>query len=152
MAAKKVLNISRKTADRIVSEVVERAKEINAAPYPKFMHFVKKIAVFGSYLTDKEKLGDVDIAVLLERRREGDCGKHCDPQDDFYECVRMHNKNVYGFFQVMDFPYTIARQTLRNKSKSLSIHEYDELERMIEEWGTEHKVIYSLPRTSLYKS
>jgi predicted nucleotidyltransferase len=139
MAAKKVLNISRKTADRIVSEVVERAKEINASPYPKFMHFVKKIAVFGSYLTDKEKLGDVDIAVLLERKEECERGNW---EDDADECIRIHNKNVYNFFQVMSFPEKIVYQTLRNKSKSLSIHQYDELERMIKKWGTENKAVY----------
>lgn len=135
---KKALNISRKTADRLVSEVVERAKEINASPYPKFMHFVKKIAVFGSYLTDKKKLGDVDIAVLLELRRS----ELCDLQKDSAECVNIHNKNVYSWFEMMGFPDKIARQTLRNKSKALSIHQYDELERMIEDWNTPHKVIY----------
>lgn len=139
MAAKKTLNISRKTADRIVSEVVERAKEINASPYPKFMHFVKKIAVFGSYLTDKEKLGDVDIAVLFERREEFESG---DSEKDGLECIRIHNKNVYDFFEVLYFPERIVKQTLRNKSKSLSIHEYDELERMAKKWDTKHKVIY----------
>ena len=139
MAAKKVLNISRKTADRIVSEVVERAKVINASPYPKFMYFVKKIAVFGSYLTDKEKLGDVDIAVLLERKEECERGNW---EDDADECIRIHNKNVYNFFQVMSFPEKIVYQTLRNKSKSLSIHQYDELERMIKKWGTENKAVY----------
>lgn len=137
--SKKALNISRNTADRIISEVVERAKEINASPYPKFMHFIKKIAVFGSYLTDKEKLGDVDIAVLLERR-EGYVRD--DYRENALECIRIHNKNVYDFYEQLYFPEKIARQTLRNRSKSLSIHDYDELERMIEEWGTEHKVIY----------
>lgn len=136
---KKALNISRATADRIISEVVERAKEINASPYPKFMHFVKKIAVFGSYLTDKEKLGDVDIAVLLERREDG-------VKDDWHEnaieCIEIHNKNVSDWFEQFHFPEKIAKQTLRNRSKSLSIHEYSELERMIEEWDTKHKVIY----------
>ena len=139
MAAKKTLNISRKTADRIVSEVVERAKQINASPYPKFMHFVEKIAVFGSYLTDKEKLGDVDIAVKLKRRKED---KHPDPLHDAYECIRLHNKRVPDFFQAVSFPETIVKQTLRNKSKALSIHQYYELEEMVEEWDTEHKVIY----------
>ena len=139
MKNKKVLNISRTTADRIISEVVERAKEINASPYPKFMFSVKKIAVFGSYLTDKEKLGDVDIAVLLEGRKEGASGDH---EDNALECIRIHNKNVNDFFRVMTFPQTIVHQTLRNGSKSLSIHQYDELERMIKEWDTKHKVIY----------
>lgn len=139
MAAKKALNISRKTADRILSEVVERAKEINASPFPKYLHFVKKIAVFGSYLTDKEGLGDIDIAVLLEPRKEG---SHREPQDIASECVEIHGKNVSDWFQMMIFPQRIVRQTLQNRSKSLSIHGYDELERMIEEWDTKHKVIY----------
>lgn len=139
MKNKKALNISRKTADRIVAEVVERAKEINTSSYPKFMNFVKKVVVFGSYLTNKEKLGDVDIAVLLERREEGMRDNY---EDDAYECVRIHNKNVRDFFQVMYFPQRIVYQTLRNGSKSISFHQYDELERMVEKWDIKHKVIY----------
>lgn len=140
MKHKKALNISRKTADKILSEVVERAKEINASPYPKFTLFIEKIAVFGSYLTDKEKLGDVDIAILLKGRIEG---KHPDSMRDVYECIRLHNKEgKLDFMQAVSFPQTIIRQTLRNRSKSLSIHDYYELDGMIEEWGTNHKVIY----------
>lgn len=141
MKHKKALNVSRKTADRILSEVVQRAKEINAAPYPKYMHFVKKIAVFGSYLTDKEKLGDVDIAVLLDARSED--GRK-DRMDDAYECVRIHKKNL-GFFETVSFSETIVFQTLRNRSKALSLHYYYDLENMIEKWGTNHKVIYEKP-------
>jgi predicted nucleotidyltransferase len=136
---KKALNISRKKADQILSEVVERAKEINASPYPKFMHFVTKIAVFGSYLTDKEKLGDVDIAVLFERREES-VGEHF--PEHARECIEIHKKNVSDWMQMMFFPDKIVRQTLQNRSKSLSIHSYDELDRMVRDWNTPHQVIY----------
>ena len=139
---KKTLNISRKTADRIVSEVIERAKEINASSFPKFMLSVKKIAVFGSYLTDKEKLGDVDIAVLWERRKECEKG---DWHTNALKCIEIHKKSVPDWFQQFDFPHMIVRQTLRNRSKSLSIHAYDELERMAKEWDTKYKVIYEKP-------
>ena len=79
------------------------------------MHYVKKVAVFGSYLTDKDKLGDVDIAVLLQRREED---MSDDIQDDSLECISIHDKNVSDFFQVIHFPEKIVFQTLRNKSRS----------------------------------
>ncbi len=72
---KKNIHLSRKKAEELLNGVIERAKQINASPDSEYMHWVTKIAVFGSYLTDTEKLGDVDIAVeILGRWNPNDTG------------------------------------------------------------------------------
>ena len=63
--------VTRRRADAIISEITERAKEINEND--SFAYRVAKVAVFGSYLnSDKAKLGDLDLAADLVQRYEGD--------------------------------------------------------------------------------
>lgn len=59
--------ISRKTADRLVTGLLERARDYNADPgNPVFIHTIR---VFGSYLTPEiDPLGDVDIELTYGRR------------------------------------------------------------------------------------
>ena len=58
--------ILRKTAERKISELLERVKIINTSP--RYLFEVTKVIVFGSYLTEKQKINDIDIAVTLERK------------------------------------------------------------------------------------
>lgn len=59
--------ISRKTADRLVAELLDRARAYNADPSKPM--FVDRLRVFGSYLDpDKDTIGDVDIELTYGRR------------------------------------------------------------------------------------
>ena len=69
-AAKPIL---RSTAERKVRELLERVKVINNDP--QYLYKITKFIVFGSYLSHKERLNDVDFGVYLERK-EKDNEKH----------------------------------------------------------------------------
>lgn len=59
--------IPRKKAEELLAGVLERAARINNDP--SYTWGVKRIIVFGSYLDpSKDKLGDVDIALELDRK------------------------------------------------------------------------------------
>lgn len=59
--------ISRKAADRLVSELLERAQAYNADPGKPL--FLNSLRVFGSYLNPEiDPLGDVDIELTYGRR------------------------------------------------------------------------------------
>lgn len=59
--------ISRKTADRLVAELLERARAYNADPGRPM--FIDTLRVFGSYLSPEiDPLGDVDIELAYGRR------------------------------------------------------------------------------------
>lgn len=64
--AKKLKPLPRSEADRLLREVVTAANEINTDS--RYSHNVARLAVFGSYLTDRETLNDLDIAYDLEAR------------------------------------------------------------------------------------
>jgi predicted nucleotidyltransferase len=57
--------ISRRTADRLLNQLVGRAKEANEAK--EFAYRVERIVVFGSYLGTAPTLSDLDVAVELKR-------------------------------------------------------------------------------------
>jgi hypothetical protein len=59
--------ISRKTADRLVAELLDRARSYNADPTRPM--FIETLRVFGSYLNrDIDPIGDVDIELTYGRR------------------------------------------------------------------------------------
>lgn len=59
--------ISRRAADRLVSELLERARGYNADPGKPM--FINTLRVFGSYLSPEiDPIGDIDIALTYGRR------------------------------------------------------------------------------------
>jgi predicted nucleotidyltransferase len=59
--------ISRKTANRLVAELLQRARAYNMDPSKPM--FVDKLRVFGSYLDpEKDPIGDVDVELTYGRR------------------------------------------------------------------------------------
>lgn len=56
--------ISRKTAERCLKEFLARVEEVRRSP--EFLWKVKRVILFGSYLTtNKDKVSDVDLAIDL---------------------------------------------------------------------------------------
>lgn len=66
-AAKLTARFDRAKADKEVAALIERANQINKRD--ELVFFVHKITAFGSYLTDSNDLGDIDVVVELAPRR-----------------------------------------------------------------------------------
>ncbi|WP_252257511.1 hypothetical protein [Erythrobacter aurantius] len=63
--------ILRRRALQLVPHLIERAKRVNASPLMR--HSIGRVALFGSVLSHRHKLGDLDVAVeLIEREGEFD--------------------------------------------------------------------------------
>ena len=58
--------VSRATADRVLQEFLDRVKRVNEQS--ELAYIVESVVAFGSYLTDRTKLNDLDIGVELTRR------------------------------------------------------------------------------------
>src|SRR6266404_5700735 len=80
--------IRRSTAERLVSEFLQRVEEVNDDP--NLLYWVDEVVVFGSFLTESETLGDVDLAVMYTRRTD-------DPKDfDEREKARVREARAAG--------------------------------------------------------
>src|SRR5207248_2289196 len=60
--------LSRTDADRLLKEFLIRVGIVNNDP--SWLYRVGKVVIFGSYLKSQEWVGDIDLAIRLDRRRE----------------------------------------------------------------------------------
>ena len=78
--------------------------------------------MFGSYLTDADDLGDLDLAIKLERKQiEGDWVKAC-------HGVAEKSGKALNFFQRLTYPETEVRRRIKNRLPRISLHDTSELD------------------------
>jgi len=125
--------ITRKTADRILEEFLDRVKNINSDSY--FLYKVSKVDIFGSYLTDKEKISDIDISVEIqpkyntEEQWEKDEARR---QEAYDKEIKFPN-----FVEQLYWPMTEVLKKLKNHSRAISLHNGDKIVDKVE-----HKTIF----------
>jgi len=114
--------ITRQRAEVLLQDVIRAAEMINADP-EKYPYQVTCLVVFGSFLTDKATLGDLDIGLLLR-------------QTVFF------TGSEFGIEQRMKIDrshYNRSRAALRlKKPKLVSLHELDEVVRI----GTPYRLVF----------
>lgn len=104
--------ISRKTADRLVSGLVERAQGYNADTRKPL--FINTLRVFGSYLyTDIDPLGDVDIELTYGRRITG--------QTALADYTRASGRSFGTYFEQLMWPQTELVRHLKQRSAFINI-------------------------------
>jgi len=113
--------LTREQADELLAKVIQAARKVNAEPttYP---YGVSCVAVFGSYLSDKPILGDLDVGVALGPDRTP-----YPRSTRWQEAVRFDASNQNK---------TFAALRLR-KPKLISVHEMKEVQAL----GTPFKVL-----------
>ncbi len=125
LAQARTRSIRRSTAERALESLVLRAKAINHGPY---LYTVRRLAVFGSFLSDTPTLRDLDVAFELKARVV---------DGDFFEAERAYvaeaEANGRRFSTYVDelcWPQMEIRMKLKNRSPVISLHEFDELARL----------------------
>ena len=123
--------LTRSTASQLLKRVIERAELINSDP-EKHACQVVCLVVFGSYLTDKLVLGDLDIGVELREIRG--------PNE------RLSIAELRKCMQGAASPTLKAMSALRlQKPKQISIHRLEEVLRI----GTPYMIVFGeLPFSS----
>lgn len=111
--------ISRLKAESLVAEVVKRAREVNADPGQ--LYRVAKLTVFGSYLSDAEELGDVDIAVGLARK-DDEWPPMPEGEYEYARRLPQGARKPRGPFETLAWPQEAVWRILKGKSRYISIH------------------------------
>jgi len=116
-------SVTRKTANRIYFEFMERVKQVNNDPC--FLMKVKKVVVFGSYLGDSPKLNDIDIAVELDWKEDHPrfVGEER-PQAvlDYVHEAQKKGKHFNTFIDQISWPEDEVKLYLKSRSRTLSLH------------------------------
>ena len=124
MAAKPIF---RGTAERVLREFMDRMNAVNASK--EYAFGIRSAILFGSMLSCVDRLGDVDVAIDLQPRIS-DSAKFRQQCDH-----RRHSAQEQGraFSTAIDWVTWPKREVvleLKARSRSLSLHEFDQLIQM----------------------
>ncbi|MEW6641714.1 MAG: hypothetical protein AB1586_14515 [Pseudomonadota bacterium] len=127
-----VPRMTRAAAEALLQKTLERIAKINSDP--ELLHYITEVRVFGSYLTDIDDLGDLDLAIKLQRRRvKGEWVKAC------HDLADKSGKRL-SFFQRLTYPETEIRRRIKSRQPRISLHETGELDENPEMGG---KTVYT---------
>jgi hypothetical protein len=112
--------MKRAKADKMVSDLLERARAINARP--ELVVGIGKICVFGSYLTTESDLGDIDLAVEYARKTSGRENTQWSLRR-----ARESGRQFSNFGEELFFGDREVAVLLRNRNAYLSLHTMDEM-------------------------
>jgi hypothetical protein len=122
--------ITRKAAEGALAEFMKRVHQVNRAR--KYLYKITAVVVYGSFLTDNEYLGDVDIAIELTWR-EPDQNKHHKLIWDKINAARRMGRHFANLTDEVVWPQTEVLLFLKNRKRSLSIQTLVQLKELARE-------------------
>lgn len=130
--------IRRKTADRLLRELVARMEELERRP--ELLFRVARAVVYGSYLRPEvERLGDLDIGLLLAPK-EPDRARHRAKVNARIDEAREEGRHFPNIVDMGAFPEDEVRMFLRGRSKYISFLDLESHAQVPERDG--YRVIY----------
>jgi predicted nucleotidyltransferase len=117
-----VPRINREKADKIVGDMIKRIQEINCDP--SLLDYVTKVVAFGSYITDAEDLGDIDLYVVVTRRID-DYKEHTKARKTFNESS---GKRFSNYLEQLFYHQYVVKQRIKSRSPYISLHDESDLE------------------------
>jgi len=130
MQASAAKPLIRTSADKMLKEFLERVKTVNKNPI--YIYKVRLAVLFGSYLSTKERISDIDIGLDL-------VPKISDPkkfnelrQKKIQEALR-GGRRFRNISEEAYWPLTEVWQFLRSRSRSLSFVSYADHKEIIEQ-------------------
>ncbi len=116
--------ITRKTADRLLQGFIERVHDLNSRP--EYLFRVESVALFGSMLSDTDRLGDVDLAIELQSKAADEM-EFRNWSQSRRSAARTKGKRFASTFESAAWPTLEIYLYLKSGSRSLSLHEFREL-------------------------
>src|SRR5216117_2740490 len=129
--------LERATAERKLREFMARVEQVNQSE--EFAYRVKRVVLFGSYLTDAERVNDIDLAVELAPRWNGfDVGIQYQKEQERVRLAPRHRtRNALGAKQ---WPWREVLLFLKARSRAFSFHEIGD------------PILYGIAKRVLYPS
>jgi hypothetical protein len=113
--------IHRKTAERLLEQFLERVRRVNSTQ--EYVYRVEHVVLFGSMLSDIDRLGDVDVAVQLQPKVNEDAA--------FQEwsmarrrAAEAKGRNFYGILDWAMWPTQEIFLQLKARSTGLSLQDF----------------------------
>lgn len=111
--------ISRNAAESALTGLLARAEQYNSDSHKPLT--VEAIVVFGSFLGENEKLGDLDIAVKSRHRDP----KDPDPSATALAYAERSGRHFSNIVEWLSWPDTELRQILKARKRTIAIQDWD---------------------------
>ncbi len=136
-AAKPIL---RQTGEDRLAQFLERVQALNAND--ECAYRVTKVVLFGSYLTSKTRLSDVDLAIRLEPRPQY---RSQWPETLLAQAeeAERRGRRFSTFVDRLGWAQREAKRFLKARSRSLSLHDLDKEEPLF--GRIPHRVVFEEP-------
>lgn len=128
--------ITRQKADVLLKELIARAEVVNSDP--ALLYLVETIKVFGSFLSGKPVLSDLDVAVKLTRKAEGD--EFMKKNKERIRLAFENGRRFSNYTEEIYWPYREVMLMLKTKKKGLSLHD-EENDEILKKTGS--KLVYA---------
>ena len=107
----------RENADKLLENVIEKIKEVNEKG--EFIYYIKKAILFGSYInSDRNEIGDLDIAIYLEIKDNSICEQRQN-QQRYLEAGKVNEP----FLKQIIFGKEEIAKFIKDKKRILDIHD-----------------------------
>jgi hypothetical protein len=126
--AKCMKRMTRDKANEVYEGILSRVAEVNNNPY--YLYKITNFVVFGSFITDKETLGDIDISYELEFKGSDGEGKNGFNAEQTANRKRAREKNCIDFFASLSYGRHEVEKAIKNRSPKIHIIPFIHLEGM----------------------
>jgi predicted nucleotidyltransferase len=127
--------LSRVKADGLVGQLLARVRAVNADPNYAFK--IDSVVLFGSYVSNRDRIGDVDVAIALRPRL-----RNKDAQEALEASARSRRPERRNIVEHLFGPRREVRQALKARSPWLDLRDVSELEEVLQTRRIDYKVIF----------
>jgi predicted nucleotidyltransferase len=121
--------LNRATANRALEQFLARVQHVNADPY--YLFRVKKVVVFGSFLSEKEKINDIDIGVYLQPK-EPDMDKHFAQCQERSRLAAQQDRSFSNYVETLAWAETEVLKFLKSRARAIGLHHGDPILEKVE--------------------
>lgn len=117
--------LKRTKAQEKLQDLLVRVKQLNENAY--YLYAVARLGVFGSYLTDKHLLGDLDVCLSLEAR-ETNAAQHKKLHQMRINRAFAEGQRFSSLSDELLYPYIECFRFLKGRSPKLNLAEFSSIE------------------------
>ncbi len=113
--------VHRRTAEKVLQELLARAKQVNEDPY--FLYRVRTVVVFGSFLAGQRYLNDLDLAIQLESKQPDADRRLATEVTRIKEAVKQRGRRFDNLTAMYTWPQIEVLRFLRGRSRVIQLHD-----------------------------
>lgn len=129
--------VTRKTAEKKIEEFLQRVEEVNKNEY--YLYRVDKVVVFGSYLSDQERINDIDVVAVLKRKGD-DLDKFRAETMKRANDAEANGRKFSGANSKRYYTYEEVNLFLKSRSRTISLHSRLDYILKLVDWKTIYPV------------